>query len=78
MSDVRELRRLVKELAKKTAVDPKDFCVFKNSYGEYETVYYGDTYSNCLTFEEAESEIRTIFKGIEIGKKEILKNTIWR
>lgn len=62
------LIELKNELAQKVGFDPDKIVILNNSYGEYETEYDGELWSNCLSYEEAESELHILFRGIELGK----------
>ena len=63
------LRELIKELASPLKFDFTRIWVGMNSYGEYEIEIDGELWGNCYTYDEAEADIRALFKGIEIAGK---------
>lgn len=71
MTDLQELINLKNRLAKENGFDPDKVDIYKDFDfdDEYGTVYDGEPFSSCLSWEDAMFEIQTFFKGLSVGKK---------
>ena len=64
------LKELKDTLAKIYDFDDSRIWIGYTSYGTFEIDIDDEVWSNDLTYVEAESEIRSIFKGIELATEE--------
>jgi len=66
--DEYSLTELVEELSKQAGFDSNRIWIGRNAYDEYEMEIDGELWSNSYTYDEAETAIRCLFKGMELNK----------
>ena len=67
--DEYNLTELVEELSKQVGFDSNRIWIGRNAYDEYEMEIDGELWSNSYTYDETETAIRCLFKGMELNKK---------
>ena len=69
--DEYSLTELVEELSKQVGFDSNRIWIGRNSYDEYEMEIDGELWSNSYTYDETETAIRCLFKGMELNKNRV-------
>ena len=69
--DENSLTELVEELSKQVGFDSNRIWIGRNSYDEYEMEIDGELWSNSYTYDETETAIRCLFKGMKLNENGI-------
>lgn len=69
MSPIEKLKLLVKTLSKRNGLDINRIKIWEDDDDRFGIDIDDKPWSNYLLYEEMESSIRDIFKGIEIGRQ---------